>query len=284
MPMKVLIATPVYGDTVSSGYHSSILETIGFFAREFPHIEFVHQVRSTSFFPQVRNILASDVLGDASFTHLLLIDPDMGFGPALVAKMLALGKPVVGAIYPEKKRDFDSFRRALNAGAVPIQAELASMDYVYAGDALVTTRGRDGVETIEVIDGFVRVKRAGTGLLLVAREALEVLRDKVPGLWVGHAAQWLVDLGLKGQGYLQCFAVETGADGIEVGSDVAFSRRWVEGCGGEIWSCVDEPVVRTGTENYVGHFLTRLHAVAAEQRLVIEETSTAGGDGSNGNG
>ena len=83
MPMKVLIATPVYGDTVSSGYHSSILETIGFFAREFPHIEFVHQVRSTSFFPHVRNILASDVLNDASYTHLLLIDPDIGFSPSL---------------------------------------------------------------------------------------------------------------------------------------------------------------------------------------------------------
>ena len=135
--MKVLIATPVYGDTVSSGYHSSILDTIGFFAREFPHIEFVHAVRSTSFFPQVRNILASDVLDDPSFTHLLLIDPDMGFGPALVAKMLALGQPVVSAIYPEKKRDFDGFRRVLQGGAKPVQAELASMEYVYDGDALV---------------------------------------------------------------------------------------------------------------------------------------------------
>ena len=84
-----------------------------------------------------------------------------------------------------------------------------------------------------------------------------------------------VDLGLKASGYLQCFAVETGADGLEVGSDVAFSRRWVEDCGGEIWSCVDEAVVRTGTENYVGHFLARLHAVAESQRVVIVESSSS---------
>jgi hypothetical protein len=274
--MKVLIATPVYGDTVSSGYHSSILETIGLFAREFPHIEFVHAVRSTSFFPQVRNILASDVLNDETYTHLLLIDPDMGFSPALIAKMLAFGKPVVGAIYPEKKRDYDSFRRALVAGATAVSAELSAMEYVYGGDALVTTRGRDGRDEITVVDGFVRVKRAGTGILLVAREALARIRDQMSHLWKPEPEEWVRDIGLKTGGYLQCFSVETGADGLEIGSDVAFSRRWVDVCGGEIWSCVDEAIIRTGGENYVGHFLTQLMAQATEGRMVVNGTDTFG--------
>lgn len=275
--MKVLIATPVYGDTVSSAYHTSIIETMGFFAREFPHIEFVHQVRSTSFFPHVRNILASDVLNDASYTHLLLVDPDMGFSPSLIAKMLALGKPVVGAIYPEKKRNFDALRDVLARGGTAVQGEIASLGYVHDGEALVTTTGGDGRATLEVVDGFVRVTRAGTGLLLVAREALETMRAKVPGLWIETPAAWLVALGLTSGGYIQCFAVESGADGLEVGSDVAFSRRWVEGCGGEIWSCVDEGVMRVGAENYVGHFLTRLNATASPECILVIETTSGGG-------
>lgn len=275
--MKVLIATPVYGDTVSSAYHTSIIETIGYFAREFPHIEFVHQVRSTSFFPHVRNILASDVLNDPSYTHLLLVDPDMGFSPSLVAKMLAYGKPVVGAIYPEKKRNFDALRQILATGAQPVHGEIASLGYVHDGEALITSTGADGRPTLDVVDGFVRVRRAGTGLLLVAREALETLKRTIDGLWIETPAAWLVALGLTSGGYLQCFAVESGNDGLEVGSDVAFSRRWVEGCGGEIWSCVDEAIMRVGAENYVGHFLTRLHATATPERVLVIETTGSGG-------
>ncbi len=274
--MKVVIATPVYGDTVSSGYHASILETIGFFAREFPHIEFVHRVRSTSFFPQVRNVLASEVLHDPSMTHLLLVDPDMGFGPALIAKMLAFGKPVVGAIYPEKKRSYDRFRQIVNTGVGVVQAEVAALDYVHAGDALVRRPGRDGRDEIEVVDGFVRVTRAGTGLLLVAREALETLRERLPALWKAEPEDWVRGIGLEEGGFLQCFSVETGVDGLEVGSDVAFSRRWVEGCGGEIWSCVDEAVVRSGTDTYIGHFLSRLQAEATVDRFVVMQNSADG--------
>lgn len=271
--MKVMIATPVYGDTVSSGYHTSILDTIGFFAREFPHIEFAHQVRSTSFFPQVRNVVASEVLNDPSYTHLLLVDQDIAFRPDLIAKMLAFGRPVVSAIYPEKRRDYDRFRAAVRGGATPLEAELGSGDYVYGGDAVVTTPGAGGVQTIDVVDGFVRVTRAGTGLLLIARSALETMRERLADLWIPEPAEWVASLGLRSGGYFQCFSVETGSNGIEVGSDVAFSRRWVEGCGGEIWSCVDEAIVRTGVENFLGHYYSRLEERAGDKHIILVQKS-----------
>ena len=271
--MKVMIATPVYGDTISTGCHLSVIETIAFFAREFPHIGFNSHLVSTSFFPHARNALVSNFLNDPTQTHILFVDSDMAFPPTLVAKMLAFGKPVVGAIYPEKRRSFDTFRRMLGEGGGTMHAQLASLDYVYGGDAIVTDKGRDGVETIDVVDGFVQVTRAGTGILLIAREAVEQMRDRFPELYAEKPADWVKSTGHRGGPLLQCFSVIASPDGVEIGADIAFSTRWVEGCGGEIWSCVDEPIIRTGSESHVGHFLAHLKGTDTPERRVVLRTT-----------
>ena len=59
-------------------------------------------------------------------------------------------------------------------------------------------------------------------------------------------------------GVLQCFDSIQGPDGLFPGEDIAFCRRWVEGCGGEIWSSVDEAIVHIGQENFVGQYLFKL--------------------------
>lgn len=273
--MKVIIATPVYGETISTGCHVSILDTIRFFAREFPHIGFTTHVLSTSFFPMARNVLSSIFLSEADATHILFVDPDMSFAPELVAKMLAFGKPVVGAIYPEKAIDFEAFRRAMKRSPNTLHGQLQSVRYVYDGDAIVGRTGKDGKKEIEVVDGFVRVTRVGTGLLLVAREAFETLKARMPELWIPEPKDWLKKMGLAdGVGYIQCFDMVPGEDGSHTGSDVAFSDRWVKGCGGEIWACVDEAIIRIGAQNYVGHFLTHVQANCGDTR-VIEASSSA---------
>ena len=272
--MKVIIATPVYGDTISTGCHVSILDAIRFFAREFPHIVFTTHVLSTSFFPMARNVLTSNFLADTSATHILFVDPDMSFSPELVAKMLAFGKPVVGVVYPEKAADFEAFRAAIRRSPNTLQAQMQSVRYVFDGDAIVGRTAKDGKKEIEVVDGFVRVTRAGTGMLLVAREAFDRMRERMPELWVAEPQDWLVKMGLAaGAGYLQCFDMVPGDDGSHTGSDVAFSDRWVKGCGGEIWSCVDEAIIRLGAQNYVGHFLTHVQANCDDMRVIAVSTS-----------
>ena len=50
---------------------------------------------------------------------------------------------------------------------------------------------------------------------------------------------------------------------LYVGEDMAFCLRWVEGCGGEIWSVVTETILHVGTDRFVGRFLTKLeHGLA----------------------
>ena len=67
-----------------------------------------------------------------------------------------------------------SLRAAAKASS-SLQAQMSAVGYVYGGDALVGRVGRDGVREIDVVDGFARVNRAGTGLLMVTREALVAL-------------------------------------------------------------------------------------------------------------
>ncbi len=275
--MKVIIATPVYGETISTGCHVSILDAIRFFAREFPHIGFTTHVLSTSFFPMARNVLASIFLSDRDATHILFVDPDMSFSPELVAKMLAFGKPVVGAIYPEKAADFEAFRRAMQRSPNTLHGQLQSVRYVFDGDAIVGRKAKDGKKEIEVVDGFVQVTRAGTGLMLIAREALETMAARMPELWIAEPKEWLRKMGLaEGVGYIQCFDMVPGDDGSHTGSDVAFSDRWVKGCGGEIWSCVDEAIIRVGAQNYVGHFLTHVQANCGDTRVIVATSSQTG--------
>lgn len=276
--MKVIVATPVYGETISTGTHVSIIDAIRFFAREFPHIGFTTHVLSTSFFPMARNVLSSLFLGEADATHILFVDPDMSFSPELVAKMLAFGKPVVGAIYPDKAVDFDAFRRAMKTSSNTLHGQLQSIRYVYDGDAIVGRRGPDGKKEVEVVDGFVRVTQAGTGLLLIAREVFETIRERLPEMWIAQPKEWLRKMGLaEGMGYIQCFDMVPGDDGSHTGSDVAFSDRWVKGCGGEIWSCVDEAIIRIGGQNYVGHYLTHLQANCGDTRVIdVSSTRTSG--------
>lgn len=60
------------------------------------------------------------------------------------------------------------------------------------------------------------------------------------------------------KGVLQCFESMPDENGIYCGEDAAFCRRWVEGCGGEIWSVVTENILHVGQERFVGNFMAKL--------------------------
>jgi hypothetical protein len=273
--VKVMIAVPTYGETIGTGCHESIVETIQFFNKEFPHIEFNVRVQSMSYPPTARNFFISQFIAEESFSHIFFVDPDIAFWPTLVAKMLAFGKPVVGVVCPQKSVDFETFRRAVEGRPDTAQARFAAVGYEHGDDALMWRKGPDGVPQVDVVDGFVRVNRVGTNLLMISREATERMKQAVPELWVAEPAEWVRKGGVKSGGYLQCFNTLAGSDGAQIGSDVAFSQRWVEGCGGELWANIDELLIRTGADNYVGHFLTKLSAVGNARLNIISSEGGA---------
>jgi hypothetical protein len=276
--MKILLGTPVHGGMVCLGYHETILRTLAFFGKEYPGIGFEPRSIVSSVLPLARNILASMTLNDPSFSHLLFVDSDMGFSPALIAKMIAFQRPVVGCVYPKKTFNYDWFYAAAATYDNPMVARLLANDYIGGQGAVVAQTGPNGERSTRLVEGFVQVNYAGTGVMLIHRDVFVAIKARFPELWVDNPGAHYRGFGLQG-GVLQCFDSVQGADGLFPGEDVAFCRRWVEGCGGEIWSSVDEPIVHTGQENFVGQYLLKL-----QRGETLAAATSAGGLGGDAQG
>lgn len=256
--MKILIATPAYGGVVTSAYHDSVLKTVSFFTRDFPGIEIESRVVSLSMITTARNLFASQVLADESITHLLFIDADMGFPPSLVPRMLALQKPVVGVIYPQRRLDYEAYHQARSATGSPALAKVVANGYVSGGKSVKASAGADGKPVVTVRDGFVPVTDTGTGIMLIERQVLEAMRDHFAELWIGDPPPHVRALGLPHGGYLQCFEQARDQHGVAIGEDVSFCLRWSQQMGGEIWANVDEIVTHVGSASFSGHYLSKL--------------------------
>jgi hypothetical protein len=260
--MKILIATPAYGGEVTTTYCDTLIWLLDHFREKHPHIRFQHKFLSLSVLPFMRNLYASLVLQDKSFTHLLFVDADMGFAPSLIEHMIAADKPVVGSMAPHRKLDLAKFYSLKDKIADPTIARLVAMDYVNAGSidfAGGPAKPGDNRSFEDlVVDGpCIRVRKTGAGVLLIQRGVFERLRERYPELWCTQIEDTYANFGLT-EGVLQCFEPMPNEHGLYGGEDAAFCRRWVEGCGGEIWSVVTETIVHVGTEKYVGNFLTKL--------------------------
>ncbi|MBX6426936.1 MAG: hypothetical protein IRZ09_13560 [Variibacter sp.] len=261
--MKILIATPAYGETVTTTYFDAILWLREHFRERHPHIRFEHKFMSLAMLPFVRNFFASLVLNDPSFTHLLFVDADMGFAPSLIENMIAVDKPVVGCFCPQRRLDLERLYALRERIADSQLARLVAQDYVGAGSIVFAGGGNEkagdtrSVDQLVVEGACLKVREAGTGIMLIKREVFERLKARFPELWCEHIEESYARFGLSG-GVLQCFEPMPDERGLYAGEDVSFCRRWVEGCGGEIWSVATETVVHVGTEKFVGNYLAKL--------------------------
>ena len=269
--MKILIATPAYRDQVLRGYHETIAQMVSIFAERFPFVTFEQRLIDVPLLTTARNILASIVLADESYSHLLFVDADMAFSPLLVARMLRLSKPVVGVFYPEKRIDWERLGKAMTPERSTLQARLVAAGYVCQGEEISEIYD-DGRKVTRVVDGFVRAHLCGAGVLLIERRVLETLRETNPELWIAEPGEQIRRWGLEQGGLLQCFDTRVNEAGFMVGEDVAFCLRWTE-TGGEIWTAVDEAVVHSGTTRCPGHALV---ALASDPKLTVRMVDRRG--------
>jgi hypothetical protein len=290
--MKVFVATLCPGGILSVNHHRSMIETILVFKQELPEIEFKLSHISTSMGSYARNAPASIVLNDPALTHLLFIDGDMGFPVSLIVKMLAFGKPIVGCVCPDKKFDYKRFHNSRLTTDDPQIARHLATACIGGESAFIATKGPKGERQVQLVESFARVNYASASLMLIRKDALQTMKQTFPELWLEESGgAHYRDSGLVG-GVLQCFDGFKGPDGIFVRDDLAFCRRWIEGCGGEIWSCIDEPIVRAGDEPFLGQYLVKMHqegicvltgsaapdgAQAARIRPLLESTPSAVG-------
>jgi len=153
------------------------------------------------------------------YTHILMIDDDIGFMPDVVLDMLAFGEPVVGAIYPKK---------------TPTRQWAVS-----------------GIERPEIRGPFIEVEGLGAGCFLIRRDAMATMLERLPEIIDRRPnsidSDMFREAGVKR--FLRPFDCINDPDRGTVSEDISFGRRW-RMCGGKVWGATHHKMVHVGPHEY----------------------------------
>ncbi len=242
--MKLLIGVPTYGDYLRVNCANALmalakaLQTYGVEAE----VSFISVAR----IEVARNWFASTVLNDQSYTHLLFVDSDVGFRPEAVLRMLQKDAPLTACTYPGRQLDLNRFAQEARRTEDVGKALAKALTWPPVGEM-------DGGK-VEIVDSWLKVKQAPTGLMLIKREVFETLNRHFPELRVENLQH---GGGVAFGPTLQCFTPFQREDGVLLGEDISFCRRWTD-TGGEIHLLVDEPLSHAGVVTYQAGFIQAL--------------------------
>ena len=250
---KILIAQPTTGHVVTGtvGYMMDLARTLSE-----DGIRWGYKGLAMSNIALSRNVLASHVIADNIYTHLLFIDADMGFDPRTITRMIEFDKPVVAAACPKRYVAWERIQKLAAADATRDRqmptADLMDLALRYN----VYDRSSDGSKWQSKRDGgFITVPAIGTGIMLIHRDVFEImLAHEVAVPRPGYQ-----DLPLLGAAPLcDFFSPLEAPDGSMFESeDISFCRRWVERCSGEIWANIDSRIMHYGMRGHAGRYLSQ---------------------------
>ncbi len=253
MPDSVylVIGTPCYGRQVTDMYAASLLKLqLACYQRKIRLV--VHMLGGDALITRARQNIVAGFLANDAATHLLFIDADIGFEPEQVFRLLDFDAAMSAAIYPIKRLDWEKVAACAQTGRSPIQS--AALTYMLEFQ---------GGEQIEIRDGFARVTYAGTGFLMIKREAMLAMIERYPELHYerehgpSHGpvdVQWRYAL-------FNCMIDE--ATGFYLSEDFSFCRRWID-MGGEIWADLQSKLRHVGAVTFEGDVMTQFTSTPEE--------------------
>jgi len=242
----VYLATPCYGGMLDQVYMRSVL-ALQNACRERGVGLHVELMGGDALIPRARSRMATRFLAHPQATHILFCDADIGFAPENVFRLLAAGKPVIAGVCPLKFIDWEKARAAAKADVADLRS--ASLGFVVR---FIPTPDN----SVEINDGIAKVAYAGTGFLMIAREALQQIVDAHPELRAKMGDM------VGGQAEEASMVFETMIEpetGQYLSEDYAFCRRWHD-LGGEIWADAEPPLTHVGSAAYSGSLINALRA------------------------
>ena len=246
-PIRLVIATPCFGGQVSTLYLSSMLQLQRQLLKS-SDIELAVQIRDgDALITRARANLVGLFLDDPKATHLLFVDADIGFEPDQVMRLIDCGADVCAGVYPIKQINWDKAKGVIATGQPKIRS--AALDYVLEVDD--PTR-------ITVINGFARVRYAGTGFLMIRRHVLEKMCLHYPSLRFDHEHS-IADVHAGGRSRFALFECLIDANGAYLSEDFSFCKRWTD-MGGEIWADVESRLNHVGPATFYGDVATQFFA------------------------
>ena len=237
--IHLTVATPCFGGQVSSIYASSLF-ALQSAVRGKSNLDLkVHLRDGDALITRARANLVALFLDDPVATHLLFVDADIGFAPEQVFRLIECEADVVAGVYPIKRVNWDKARRAVDASRPNLPA--ASLDYVLE---------LEDPDHVVVVNGFTRVRYAGTGFLMIRRHVLEKMCEHYASLQFFRECSSDVLAGSRNRFALFECLIDP-ATGTYLSEDFAFCKRWTD-LGGEIWADLDSRLDHVGPSVFHG--------------------------------
>jgi hypothetical protein len=248
----LVIGTPCYGRQVTDLYASSLLKLLLACQRRDVRLQ-VQMSGSDALITRARQNIVAHFLGIEAATHLLFIDADIGFEPEQVFRLMDFDVPMSAAVYPIKRIDWEKVAALAQAGRTPLnKAALSYMvEFVDSG-------------AIEARNGFAKVSYAGTGFLMIQRDALVKMIAHYPEL--RYARDHKPNDKLAGSPWRSALfnCMIDAETGTYLSEDFSFCRRWTA-MGGEIWADLESKLTHVGTVDFAGDMSTQFSAAAESE-------------------
>ena len=240
----LVVGTPCYGRQVTDLYTASLLKLL--LACQQREIRVgVQMAGSDALITRARQNIVANFLEIEAATHLLFVDADIGFEPEQVFRVMDFDAPVTAAVYPIKHIDWNKVAAAVHAGQASLESAALSymVDFANAGE-------------IGIRDGFARVSFAGSGFLMIRRDALLAMMEHYPELRYSrdHKPDDKLSGSLWRYALFNCMIDQE--TGTYLSEDFSFCRRWTA-MGGEIWADLQSRLTHVGTMNFTGDLATQ---------------------------
>ena len=242
---KFFIATPCYGGQLNEPYFRSVIMMMTFFNGHKIPLAF-GTIANESLVTRARNVLVAYFLA-SDYTHLMFVDADIEFQTEDILKLYAHKKDVVVGAYPKKGVAWDKIRANLTDPANKSK-ELSDRDMAsFGSDYAINFKFVDKeTKTIGVENGLIKLHDAGTGFMMISREAILKMIKAYPELKYNNDVN-IANADLKDHFYALFDTMIDPIDRRYLSEDYTFCRRWQE-IGGDVWL---DPSISL---NHYGHF------------------------------
>lgn len=242
---KFFIATPCYGGMMMEPYFKSVLRLVFFADKHGIPLQF-GTIANESLVTRARNTLVAFFM-QSDATHLLFIDGDIEFKVEDFLRLYGADKDVVVGAYPKKGLAWNQIKNFVlsTPNCDPSTIPAAGADYA------INFQFKDpAAKTVEIENGLVRVKDAGTGFMMIKREVIQKMMDNHPELKYNNDLN--VDKSIDKFSFALFDTMIEESSKRYLSEDYTFCRRW-QNMGGEIWLDPSISLNHYGTTGFQGN-------------------------------
>lgn len=239
MRPHVFLATPCYGGVVTQGYMQSVIGVMQRASLDGYDVTLA-LLGQDALITRSRNTLLAHFMASNAATHILFVDSDISFDPAIVRRLIAADKDIVAACYPLKTHYWDSHAEQRLRHGEPVNT--AGLRYVgELCEAPLAEREGD----------LATATYVGTGFMLITRSTILRMITTYPETRYKtiHAYANEQSCGSMFHALFDCMIDP--ATQTYLSEDFTFCHRW-RALGGQIWLDTTSCLTHTGPTDFHG--------------------------------